>query len=58
MSGFLPGTKDVEVIRELAPLREEPVLGNFTFSMLSNSNLEKLLRDSRIETLVLAVVVT
>ena len=50
----LAGTQDVEVIPELAPLPGEPVLGNFIFSIFSNSNLEKVLKDNGVKTLVLA----
>lgn len=54
----LPGTKDVEVIPELAPLPEEPVLSNWVFGIFSNSNLEKVLKDFGVETLVLVGVAT
>jgi biuret amidohydrolase len=54
----LPGSKDVEVIPELAPLPGEPVLGNFVFGMFSNNNLDKVLKDLGVETLVLAGVAT
>jgi biuret amidohydrolase len=54
----LPGSKDIEVITELAPLPGEPVLGNFVFGMFSNNNLDKVLKDLGVETLVLAGVAT
>jgi nicotinamidase-related amidase len=54
----LPGTKDVEVIPELAPLPGEPVLSNWVFGIFSNSNLEKVLKDFGVETLVLVGVAT
>jgi biuret amidohydrolase len=54
----LPGSKDIEVIPELAPLPGEPVLGNWVFGMFSNNNLEKVLKDAGVETLVLAGVAT
>jgi nicotinamidase-related amidase len=54
----LPGSKDVEVIPELAPLPGEPVLGNFPFGMFTGSNLEKVLRENKVETLVLVGVAT
>ena len=54
----LPGSKDVEVIPELAPLPGEPVLGNWAFGMFSNNNLDKVLKDLGVETLVLAGVAT
>src|SRR5271157_2616262 len=54
----LPGSKDIEVIPELAPLPGEPVLGNWVFGMFSNNNLDKVLKDQGVETLVLAGVAT
>jgi biuret amidohydrolase len=54
----LPGSKDVEVIPELAPLPGEPVLGNFVFGMFSNNNLDKVLKGLGVETLVLTGVAT
>jgi nicotinamidase-related amidase len=48
----------VEVIPELAPSPGEPVLGNFIFSIFSNSNLENVLKERGVETLVLAGVAT
>ncbi len=54
----LPGSKDIEVIPELAPLPGEPVLGNWVFGMFSNNNLDKVLKDLGVETLVLAGVAT
>ncbi len=54
----LPGSKDVEVIPELAPLPGEPVLENWVFGMFSNNDLDKVLRDLGVETLVLTGVAT
>jgi biuret amidohydrolase len=54
----LPDSKDVEVIPELAPAPGEPVLSNWVFGMFCNNNLEKLLKDRGVETLVLAGVAT
>jgi nicotinamidase-related amidase len=54
----LPGSKDVEVIPELAPLPGEPVLGNWVFGMFSNNNLDKILKGLGVETLVLTGVAT
>ena len=54
----LPGSKDIEVIPELAPLPGEPVLGNWVFGMFSSNNLDKVLKDLGVETLVLAGVAT
>ncbi len=54
----LPGSKDVEVIPELAPLPGEPVLGNFIFSIFSNSNLENVLKQKGANTLVLSGLAT
>jgi len=54
----MPGSKDIEVIPELAPLPGEPVLPNFPFGMFTGNNLEKVLKDNKVETLVLAGVAT
>jgi nicotinamidase-related amidase len=54
----LPDSKDIEVIPELAPLPDEPVLGNWVFGMFSNNNLGQILKHQGIETLVLAGVAT
>lgn len=54
----LPGSKDIEVIPELAPLPGEPVLGNWVFGMFSNNNLKQVLKDQGLETLVLVGVAT
>ena len=54
----LPGSKDIEVIPELAPLPGEPVLGNWVFGMFSNNNLDKMLKDLGVETLILTGVAT
>jgi len=54
----LSGSKDVEVIPELTPLPGETVLGNFPFGVFTGSNLEKVLKDSKVETLVLVGVAT
>jgi biuret amidohydrolase len=53
-----PGTKDIEVISEVAPLPREPVLGNWPFGIFTGNNLEKILKDLGVETLVLAGVAT
>lgn len=54
----LPGSKDIEVIPELAPLPGEPVLGNWVFGMFTNNNLEQVLKDQGLKTLVLVGVAT
>jgi len=54
----LPGSKDVQVIDEVAPQPGEPVLGNWIFGIFSNSGLEKTLRGKGVTTLVLAGVAT
>jgi len=54
----LPGSKDVEVIGELASEPGEPVLGNFVFSMFASNNLDAILRELGVRTLVLAGVAT
>jgi biuret amidohydrolase len=53
-----PGTKDIEVISEVAPLPGEPVLGNWPFGIFTGNSLEKILKDLGVETLVLAGVAT
>lgn len=54
----LPGSKDIEVISELAPLPNETVLGNWVFGIFSNNNLEQMLKDLGVATLVLAGIAT
>lgn len=54
----LPGSKDREVIPELAPQPGEPVLGNWPISIFANSGLEAVLKDRGAETLVLAGLAT
>lgn len=57
-SANLPGSKDVEVITDLAPQRGEPVIGNWPIGGFSGSNLEQLLKRYGAETLVLIGVAT
>jgi nicotinamidase-related amidase len=52
--GNLPGSKDIEVIPDLAPLPDEPVTYNWRISAFSNSDLEQLLKKNGVETVVLA----
>ena len=54
----MPGSKDVEVISEVAPRPDEPVLGNFPFSMFANNDLHERLQEMGVRTLVLAGVAT
>ena len=54
----MPGSKDVEVISEVAPRPDEPVLGNFPFSMFANNDLHERLQRLGVRTLVLAGVAT
>jgi len=54
----LPGTKDLEVIPELAPEPGEPLLFNWPFGIFTGNNLRKVLDDLGVETLVLAGVAT
>ena len=56
--GNLPGSKDIEVIPDLAPLSGEPVTYNWRISAFARSNLEQLLKDNGVETVVLAGVAT
>ncbi len=54
----MPGSKDIEVIEEVAPMPGEPVIGNFPFSMFANNNLHQMLCQLEVRTLVLAGVAT
>jgi nicotinamidase-related amidase len=54
----MPGSKDVEVISEVAPRPDETVLGNFPFSMFANNDLHERLQRLGVRTLVLAGVAT
>ena len=54
----LPGSKDLEVIPELAPRSDEPILFNWPFGIFTSSNLEKALKDLQVETLVMVGVAT
>ena len=54
----LPGTKDVEVIEELAPLSGEPLLFNWPFGIFTGNNLREVLDNLGVETLVLVGVAT
>jgi nicotinamidase-related amidase len=59
----LMGTRDVEVIDELAPLPGEPILLNWPFNIFQTDSgqkngLEQYLRDRGIETIVLTGVAT
>jgi nicotinamidase-related amidase len=54
----LAGSKDTEVIPELAPQAGEPVLGNWPINIFSNSGLGQTLKDCNAETLVLAGLAT
>ncbi|MBN1321521.1 MAG: cysteine hydrolase [Thermoleophilia bacterium] len=52
------GTRDVEVIEELAPVEGEPVFYNWPFNILESTDLHEHLMDGGIETVVLAGVAT
>lgn len=52
------GTKDVEVIPEVAPMPEETVLYNWPFGMFTRSNLKEVLDNLGVDTLVLVGVAT
>lgn len=54
----LVGSKDIEVIPELAPLTGEPVINSWPIGSFSNCNLQQLLKEHGVETLVLAGVAT
>jgi biuret amidohydrolase len=53
-----PGTRDVEIIDELAPHDGEPVISNWPFDIFRRTDLEQLLRDQQVETVVLVGVST
>jgi nicotinamidase-related amidase len=54
----LVGSKDIKVIPELAPLSGERVIDSWPIGSFSNSNLNQLLKEQGIETLVLVGVAT
>ena len=54
----MPGSKDIEVIPELAPRSGEPVLANWPFGTFTNNNLDKVLKDMKVDTVVLVGVAT
>ena len=54
----LPGTKDLEVIQELAPVPGEPLLFNWPFGIFTGNSLREVLDNSGVDTLVLVGVAT
>lgn len=52
------GTRDVEVIDELAPVAGEPVLYNWPFNVFYGTGLQEYLLDHGVETVVLTGVAT
>lgn len=54
----LPGTKDLEVISELAPAPGEPLLFNWPFGIFTGNSLREVLDNYGVETLVLVGVAT
>jgi len=54
----MPGSKDLEVIPELAPGPEEPVLFNWPFGIFTGTNLQQRLQELKVETLVMVGVAT
>jgi nicotinamidase-related amidase len=54
----LLGTKDVEVIAEVAPLPGEPLLYNWPFGIFTNNNLKQVLDNLKVDTLILVGVAT
>jgi len=52
------GTRDVEVVDELAPLDGEPVVQNWPFDIFRRTDVEQWLRDRDVETVVLVGVAT
>lgn len=53
-----PGSKEGEVLEELAPLAGEPVLAKTTASVFNSTTLDRVLRNIGCDTLVVAGVVT
>lgn len=53
-----PGSKDIEVIPELAPQPSEPVLINWPVSVFANSGLDQVLEKYSVDTLVLVGLAT
>ncbi len=52
------GTRDVEVIEELAPAVGEPVFYNWPFNIFEGTGLQKYLADHGVDTVVLTGVAT
>lgn len=52
------GTRDVEVVEELAPATGEPVFYNWPFNIFEGTGLQKYLQDHGVETVVLTGVAT
>jgi ureidoacrylate peracid hydrolase len=52
------GTRDVDVVDELAPQDGEPVVHNWPFDIFRNTDVEQWLRDRDVETVVLVGVAT
>jgi nicotinamidase-related amidase len=52
------GTRDVQVVDELAPHDGEPVFENWPFDVLRRTSMEQWLRDHGVETVVLVGVAT
>lgn len=52
------GTRDVQVIDELAPLPGEPVLHNWPFNVFHGTGLDDYLKEEAVETVVLTGVAT
>jgi nicotinamidase-related amidase len=52
------GSRDVEVVDELAPLEGEPVVHNWPCDVFRRTGLEELLREQGVETIVLVGVST
>jgi ureidoacrylate peracid hydrolase len=52
------GSRDVEVVDELAPLDGEPVVRNWPFDIFRQTDVDRWLRDGDVETVVLVGVAT
>lgn len=52
------GSRDIEVVDELAPREDEPVVHNWPFDIFRRTDVEQWLRDREVETVVLVGVAT
>jgi nicotinamidase-related amidase len=57
-AAFIEGTKGVEIVRELAPGTNEPIVDKTRFSALVNTRLESILKTSGVDTLIVTGLMT